>query len=176
MTVVENAYCAVGDLRLGDIAYPSYLGTKEQRIQGAAKEIDTAIGHIYVTPVDIPDPIPNDATRPSYLALEKINWLIASGRIILDMAAAGEQDNLHAYGKSMLKEGLDMLCAIASGEVKLPGVETLPTPEGQINYTGPVIQNEDPESLVEAFYKGRSLLDPLGYSMPTAYGHPRRLV
>ena len=173
MPVVENAYCSESDLRLGDIAYPSYLGSKDDRIKSGAEEIDIAIGHIYRTPIVVPDPLPEDVTRTSYLTLKKINWLITSGRIILDMAAAGEQETLHAYGMKMLKEGLEMLYSVASGETKLPGIETLPLPEGQVNFTGPAISNEDPESLVEAFYKGRSLLDPMGYSMPTAYGHSR---
>jgi hypothetical protein len=176
MPVVAGAYCGIEDLRFGDIAYPSYLGDKEQRIKSGAEEIDTAIGHIYVTPVVIPETIPLDHTRPSYLMLKKINWLITSGRMVLDMAAAGERDNLHAYGRSMLKEGIDMLTGIATGETQLPGIEQLPPAEGQVVFTGPAIFNEDPESLVEGFYQGRSLLDPFNFSQPTAYGHTRRYV
>lgn len=174
MPIVNGAYCGVEDLRIGDFAYPAYLGTKEMRIKAGAEEIDTAVGHIYVTPIVIPDTLPSDETRPSYLALKKINWLITSGRIILDMAAAGEDNNLHAYGKRMLDEGLLMLTKVSSGEVKLPGIEQLPASEGVDNFTGPTIFNEDPESLVESFYKGKSIFDPFGYMQPTAYGHSRR--
>lgn len=172
MPVVEGAYCEVSDLQLGDIAYPSYLGTKEVRILKAAEEIDIAIGSVYVTPVTVPDPIPEDETRPAYLILKKVNWLIASGRIILNMAAAGEADNLHAFGHMMLKEGLTILTGIANGDIQLPGIEKHAADPDQEVYTGPKVFNEDPESLVEAFYKGR---DPyFGAPLPTAYGHPRR--
>ena len=173
MPVVEGAYCEVSDLQLGDIAYPSYLGTKEARIKKAAEEIDIAIGSVYVTPIEVPDDaeIPPEH-RPAYLTLKKVNWLIASGRIILNMAAAGEADNLHAFGHMMLKEGLTILTGIAAGDIQLPGIEKHePDPDQEV-YTGPRIYNEDPESLVEAFYKGR---DPyFGAPLPTAYGHPRR--
>lgn len=175
MAIVEGAYCGVEDLRTGDIAYPAYLGSKDARILSGAEEIEIALGHIYVTPIVVPDPIPATA-RPAFLTLKKINWLITSGRIILDMAAAGEADNLHAYGHSMLKEGLGMLSAIALGDVQLPGVEVLPPVEGQEVYSGPGIHNEDPESLVESFYKARSPLDPFHTQAATAYGHSRRLV
>lgn len=176
MAIVEGAYCGVEDLRHGDIAYPAYLGTKEARVKAAAEEIDIAIGHIYKTPIEIPDTIEPEH-RPSFLTLKKINWLIASGRIVLDMAAAGERDNLHAYGHSMLKEGLGMLAALAGGEVKLPGVEVIDQPEGSADdFSGPHIYNEDPESLVESFYKARSPLDPFNWAAPTAYDHPRSLL
>lgn len=171
MPVVENAYCEESDLQLGDIAYPSYLGTKAARIQKAAEEIDIAIGSIYITPIEIVEPV-TPALRPAYLLLRKVNWLIASGRIVLNMAAAGEQDNLHAFGHMMLKEGLTILTGIATGDIQLPGIPKIEPDPDQENYTGPRVYNEDPESLVEAFYKGR---DPyFGAPLPTAYGHPRR--
>jgi len=168
--IVESAYCAIGDLRTGDIRLPGYIDPA-QRVVGAAEEIDIAIGHIYKTPVTFPDPVPLES-RPSVLMLKKVNWLIASGRIILDMAAAGENVNQHAYGMGMLKEGLAMLKVIASGETQLVKAIKLDLEPGQLDYTGPVIHNEDPSSLVEAFYTG-SLPMPYGVSpgrTKTIYG------
>lgn len=157
MAIVENAYCAIEDLRTGDIRLPGYIDP-EQRVKGGAEEIDIAVGHIYKTPISFgPEPVALES-RPSVLYLKKINWLIASGRIILDMAAAGENDNQHAYGMGMLKEGLKMLADLASGEVKLVGAIKLDVPEGQATpWTGPAVFQQDPASLVESFYSPRGI-------------------
>ena len=165
---VQGAYCAEGDLRLGDIRLPNYI-TREQGIKTAADEIDEALGHIYITPIEIP----NDAQyRPARLALKKINWLLASGRMILDLNASGESDNQHAYGMGMLKEGLALLKAYATEERKLDGAAKIELPEGeQPSFTGPAIFNEDPESLVESFYK-RSASSPMIDGLPPRQAMP----
>lgn len=173
--VPEGAYCAVGDLRTGDIRLPSYINLA-QRVQGAAEEIDIAIGHIYKTPVSFGQaPIPL-SSRPSQLALKKINWLIASGRILLDIAAASEDRTNHAYGMGMLKEGLAMLEKLRNGDVLLVGAEKIEGEEGNPSFTGPAIMQEDPFSLVESFYAPRDIMGqpivpgyPYGYP-PSIYG------
>lgn len=174
MANVEGAYCATDDLRTGDIATPSYT-SKEQYILNAAEEIEAALGHLYITPMVIPD-LP--VNRPSVLFLKKLNWLLASGRLILDVAAAGESDNLHAYGKRMLDEATVMLLKLTTEEIVLIGVPPIEVdPHEQGDFTGPAIFNEDPDSLVEDFYRrqrpGFSLSEsyPFGYKAPvTPYG------
>jgi hypothetical protein len=141
------AYSAVGDLLIGDIPLPPRFGDGTKFIDMATDEIDSQIGHIYVTPIELED-IP--ANRPARLLLKKINNFIASGRMILDMAMAGEDRELQAYGKSLLREGLDLLGKISSGKIELPAVLINPTPASD---SGPVVLNEDPESLVEGFYQ-----------------------
>lgn len=168
--VPDGAYCTVGDLRTGDIRLPAYVD-RTQRVKGAAEEIDIAIGHIYKTPISFgPLPIPL-ASRPSQLALKKINWLIASGRILLDVAAASEDTTNHAYGMGMLKEGLAMLEKIRNGDVLLVGAQKIEGEEENPSFTGPVIMQEDPVSLVESFYAPR---DALGQPIlpGTPYGYP----
>lgn len=169
--VPDGAYCSVGDLRTGDIRLPSYI-SPEQRVQGAAEEIDIAIGHIYKTPVDFGDPVPLES-RPSQLFLKKVNWLIASGRIILDMAAAGENQQQHAFGMGMLKEGLKMLEELRTSQFDLVGVPRLDDDKETKDFTGPAIHNEDPMSLVESFYSPRVNGYPVAPGMP--YGIPPNL-
>jgi hypothetical protein len=159
---VEGAYCAEADMRTGDLRVPSYT-TKAQYIQNAAEEIDTALGHLYVTPFIISN---TPANRPTILFLKKVNWLLASGRFVLDVAAAGEQDNLHAYGKRMLDEAMKMLEDAALKKVTLPGTTPLAVPQGQEDYTGPHISNEDSESLVEAFYRRQRPYADVGEPFP----------
>ena len=151
MANVENAYCAEADLRTGDLAPPSYT-SKVQYIQNAAEEIDAAIGAIYVTPIEIPA---QPEFRPSILFLKKVNWLLASGRLILDIAAAGEQDTLHAYGKSLLAEAVGMLEQLQAREIALVGATVIPSTNDEGRSTGPTIFNEDKESLVEGFYRNQ---------------------
>lgn len=168
--IVERAYCRVSDLRTGDIRLPAYI-SKEQRIQAAAEEIDIALGHLYVTPITFPLADAHPEQRPSVLAVKKMNWLIASGRLILDLAAASEDATQHAYGMGMLKEGLEMLKAFATGKPKLDGAVVIPEPEGNKNFTGPVIHNEDPVSLVESFYAPRDIFGQRqGAGIPYGFG------
>lgn len=175
MPTPPGAYCATEDLRTGDIATPSYT-SRDQYVTNAAEEIDAALGHLYVTPFVIDNAVPTN--RPSILFLKKINWLLASGRLILDVAAAGETDSLHAYGKRMLDEAMGMLGILKSGELVLTGAQKIESDTSDKDFTGPVIHNEDAKSLVEGFYTQRQRPAfgvaesyPFGYPMPVVpYG------
>ena len=135
-------------MRTGDIAVPAYMD-KADYIKGAAEEIETALGSIYVTPFEIDESDPKN--RPTILFLKKLNWLLASGRFMLDVAAAGEMDNLNAYGKRMLDEANQMLRPVVAGTLDLVGADRLDG-DDDVRQTGPMIHNEDSESLVESFY------------------------
>lgn len=172
MPDVAGAYCATEDLRLGDIRPTN---PPEGYVKNAAEEIDAALGSLYITPIVIPIGVPKN--RPAILTLKKINWLLASGRAILDMAASGENQTQHAYGMGMLKEGLAMLAQITNEELVLIGAPVVPDEtDGQKGYTGPQIFNEDPVSLVESFYeRGTELFaSPFVPTQPQPYGHTKR--
>lgn len=139
-------YCGVEDLLIGDIPLPSKHGNGSRMIQSTADEIDAQIGHIYVTPVVIDDQPQN---RPAKLLLKKINFSLASGRLILDMAIAGEDHSLQAYGKYLINDALNMLAKIVDGTIVLTGAEVI---TGQDAYGKVSIINEDSESLVQSFY------------------------
>lgn len=149
MPAAVTSYCGVDDLRRGDIPLPAYMGDGGKYVDAAAEEIDSQVGHLYQTPILIP---PTPQNRPSILFLKKINWLIASGRLLLDMAAASENQNQHAYGMGMLKEGLALLNQLAADEVQLLGAIRLDADSEQKDYNGPAIFNEDEASLVQGFY------------------------
>ncbi len=173
MPNVAGAYCAEEDMRTGDIAVPSYT-TQAQYILNAAEEIDAALGHLYVTPIVIDDLVA--VNRPAILFLKKINWLLASGRMIADVAAAGEMDSLHAYAKQMLGEAAQMLTDLLSRNYVMVGAELISTGD-EAAPTGPMIFNEDPVSLVQTFYEGmspfRNPLDPPRvYPLVRPYGYP----
>lgn len=146
------AYCTKADLLTGDIPLAGKYGDGTPFVQFAADEIDAQLGHIYITPIafDESTPAKTAAARPAKLLLKKINVLLASGRIILDMAAGGEDDNLHAYGKSMHDEAVLLLNAISSGRITLADAPIIADTTTRDN--GPTIANDDPYSLVESFY------------------------
>lgn len=146
------AYCTKDDLLVGDIPLAAKYGDGTPFVQLAADEIDATIGHIYTTPVDF-DSMAHPESRPSELLLKKINQLLASGRIVMDMAAGGEDQNLHAYGYSMWKEAWTLLQDIVNGKITLISAEKIARDETNPN-TAVSIANEDGYSLVEAFYSG----------------------
>lgn len=147
------AYCTKDDLLIGDVRLASKYGDGSGFVQLAADEIDGQIGHIYVTPVIFDESTPEKAARvrPAKLLLKKINTLLASGRIVLDMAAGGEDDRLHAYGKSMHDEAILLLNAITSRKINLTDAPLLPDEDSR-ETTGPSMAQDDPYSLVEGFY------------------------
>lgn len=159
-------YSDVADMLTGNIPVSPGIGTKY--VQDAADEIDSVIGKIYKTPLNVApgaDETPPGAgpmTRPSRLLIKRIsNWL-ASGRLMLATSAGGEDDQLHAYALYLVKGATDVLMAIARGEVDLEGAEKQDE-EGDEGVYGPLISNVDPESNVEGFY------DRIVFAPPNPY-------
>lgn len=147
------AYAAPTDLLTGDIPLAGKYGDGSAFVQLAADEIDSQIGHIYITPIVFDESTPEKAARvrPAKLLLKKINTLLASGRIIMDMAAGGEDDNLHAYGKSMHDEAILLLNAIMDRKIILADAPLL-AEEAEGENTAVSVLQEDGYSLVGAFY------------------------
>lgn len=148
------AYCEPSDLLIGNIPLSPQYGIGSGFVDTAADEMDVVLGQLYVTPIVLDD-VPKN--RPSQLWLKTCNKFIASGRLILDIAISAEDDNLNAYGLSMLNQGLAMLKAIQDGAASITGAIPL-DPNAGAYQTGPMIFNEDSHSLVQAGYE--FLLDP----------------
>ena len=149
------AYSVVADLLTGDVPTPGYL-SPQKYIDDAADEIDSKIGFIYKTPVIIteenPVGTPNPVVRPVRLLLKRLNNFLASGRLIMAVSAAGEDDRLHAYGYSLVQDATLALMQISEGKLPLDGVERLDETDGEVSVTAPLFYNEDLESNVSAFY------------------------
>lgn len=148
-------YSEVSDMLTGNIPVG---GTMPQKyVNDAADEIDSVIGSIYTTPVNM-DPTPEETLpgtgtvkRSSRLLLKRISNFLASGRYMLATSAGGEDDQLHAYAKYLVDTALATLMRLATGEIVLDGAVKV-DPEGDEGLPGPLISNVDPESNVEAFY------------------------
>lgn len=139
-------YCEADDLLVGSIPLPDYLN-QEKVVSDAADEIDTYIGFRYTTPVVLAD---TPANRPAILLLKRINSHLASGRLLMEVAAPTENIELNAYAKRLVDEALLALTAIKNGEIILGDAPILPGTEGSV--TGPLQYNKDSKSQVDAFY------------------------
>jgi hypothetical protein len=144
------AYCEEDDLLLGNIPIASYV-SKAQYINDASDEIDSYIGFVYKTPVTFTSP-DDPASRPARLLLKRINAHLASGRLIMALDAGGQDDRLHAYGYSLVKEAVASLLGIADGTIVLEGAEPVTERPDSTDPKGIVVHNIDAESNVEAFY------------------------
>lgn len=143
------AYCDETDLLVGNIPTPAYID-KTKFVNDAADEMDSYLGLRYVTPIILNEADPE--MRPSYLLLKRVNAHLATGRLILAAAAGSEDDNLHAYGQSMVNESLKTLAYLADlGNPAITGATTL---EGVGEHeVGFLVKNADTGSFVDAFYE-----------------------
>lgn len=144
------AYCTTDDLLTGNIPTPAYLSPAKY-VQDAADEIDSKIGFIYETPIDIADDPDNPVIRPARLLLKRINVMLATGRLLLAVDASGEETSLHAYAKSLVDNAELALEAIFSGDILLEGAVEL-HPSTADSHRGPMIVNKDLVSAVDDFY------------------------
>lgn len=142
------AYCEVIDLLIGDLPTSAALNPQKY-VNDAADEIDSKIGFVYTTP--IPIGITDLTPRPVVLLLKRLNAHLATGRMILAATIIAEDQQLNAYGKTLVGECITTINLIATGQLILIQVSTtgssaLPPPHV------PLIANVDSESSVEAFY------------------------
>lgn len=117
-------------------------------VQEAADEMDSRLGFLYKLPLRPPA---GALALPDYqvLLLKQINNKLASGRLIMQVAIAGEDRSLHAYGLRLVTEATNDLMLLANGEVSLSAVRQ-PVTEGVPDRT-PAIFNHDEESAVDMF-------------------------
>jgi hypothetical protein len=142
------AYSTVGDLLTGNVPTPVALDP-QKFVNDATDEIDSKIGFLYVTPLDIV--APTSIPRPACLLIKRINNFLASGRLLLAAAAGQEDSQIHAYGWSLIKEATTALDQIATGQIPIEGAVKQDTGD-EAAVTAIILNNLDEESAVEAFY------------------------
>jgi phage gp36-like protein len=151
------AYCGEDDLLLNNVQLSTSL-SRLRYVQDAAEEIDSYLGWRYVTPVDISETSP--VPKPVKLTLKRLNAHLATGRLILAASMGIEDDNLHAYGESLVAATSSILKELSTGDL-LPGIPQEEVGDQKVT-GGPSIANEDCDSLVESFYDGH----PFGTRSP----------
>lgn len=158
-------YSTAADLLTGNVPLPSYVDA-EKYITSAAEEIDAVVGQLYVTPVSVQA---GPLTRPTTLILKKANNFLATGRIILAMDSAGQEANLHKYGRYLIGEAEKILQGILQGTILLPGAASLTGDQGG---TAPTIKNAEAESVVDQFYGNFNVSTWPYPSKPVFFGRP----
>lgn len=143
-----TAYSAITDLLTGNIPTPASLDP-QKFVDDAADEIDSKIGFLYQTPIDVSGT--SLVPRPARLLLKRINNFLASGRLLMAAAAAQEDSQLHAYAWSLVQEATAAVNQIADGTIPLEGATKLDTGDSGA-VTAVIINNLDSESNVEAYY------------------------
>jgi phage gp36-like protein len=138
------AYCGTEDLLLGNVPLP---GTAMKYVTDAADEIDSNLGAMYVTPIVLDENVP--AQRSGFLLLKRINAWLASGRLLMALDAAGEDDQVHQYAKYLVDGAMLALQKITDGSITIPGAE--PVNPDVPRVTGPMASWGDDTSPVEAF-------------------------
>lgn len=156
--MTSTAYCKVEDLLLGDVTVGGNVN-RQLYVDQAADEMDSKLGWIYVTPIDVdgeaagpggtPPAVPV-LPRHERLLLKSINAKIATGRLIMAVSINEEGSAVHAYALRLLKEGNDELLMIANGHVLLTAPRS-ETPVQEANRV-PSVSNLDAESLLDPFY------------------------
>ncbi len=149
------AYSLTSDLLVGNVPLPSYVD-KQKFVDDAANEIDSKIGYIYTTPVDVSDSGP--VSRPARILIKRISNYLASGRLLMTVDVTEEKNSVHAYAARLIREATDALTLIARDSITLDGAPRVNT---SVRPTVPLIANLDSESNVEAFYNRIILADPL---------------
>lgn len=149
-TRTEPTYCTEADINLGDLQTPRAVSI-EDWIKVTADEIDAEIGQIYKLPLSFDTAKPEDRTDALYL--KKINSFLATARIILLISGGGQDEVLHAYGKSLLGDAKGALGKIANKTVILESASLIDDVDNQ--YNGPIITNKDAGSYVDAFYSSK---------------------
>lgn len=140
---MTSTYSNVTDLFVGDITVDDTI--KQNHVDRAADEVDSRLGFLYVTPF-----VEGDISRPGWLLIQRLANFIASGRLLLEIDQAGEQQMIHAYGKRLLDDAEATIQLILSGQIDLRPQDPTEIEVPAIN--GAKVVNLDPYSQVEAFY------------------------
>ena len=133
------AYAKPGDLLIGDVTLSSGL-SRESFLRDAADEMDSRLGFVYVLPIA--------GIQPHAITLLKmINARLASGRLLMSIAAPSEDDSVHRYGEWLIKEAYADLMSICNRTIDLVGA----TPISDPNPVAASIYNYDEESAIDMF-------------------------
>lgn len=120
-------------------------------------EMDSQLGYRYIVPI----PVSNSDPAKAYgtQLLKTICSQLTAGRIIVSVAAGGEKNKTHDYGRYLIDHALDLLCQIKEGKLNI-SFATENTDE-QSRKQGPMMApGGDRYSLVDQYYQN---MEPQGF-------------
>lgn len=161
-------YCSDADLLISaDLPVPPGF-SKSKFVSDASDEIDTNIGALYKTPVQFTTAGDQEKYAVTMTFLKQLNARLATGRLIMALDAAGQNQALHAYGLFLLKEVKAILDQIRDRDIVLEGAPINDNDPSVYNAPGPAIFQLDAFSGVEAFYA--IVQNPNIYNPETIFG------
>lgn len=140
----STAYSAIEDLLIGDLIISETLD-RQKFVDDAADEIDSKLGWIYQTPIVL-----TGLPRHEALLLKSINNRLASGRLLLTLYQSGENNSVHAYAASLVRDATNDLMLIANGDVVLSAPRQENTTQGTSD-TAPTATGMDEIGPMTAF-------------------------
>ncbi len=102
---------------MGNIHMPTDAQVIEQ-IENSEGEVDSALASIYDVPIDT-----SELSDGNVNLLDTMCAKLAGGYLICSSASAGEDVNVHAYGKMLIDEARQILEKLVAQEILLIGAE-----------------------------------------------------
>lgn len=167
-----TVYCVDADVtfHFAKVRLPPEIAMSDA-ISLASDEMDSYLGYRYVVPI----PVSNSDPAKAYgtQLLKTICSQLTAGRIIVSVAAGGEKNKTHEYGRYLIDNALKYLCQIKDGELNI-SFATENTDE-MARKQGPMMApGGDAYSLVDQFYQN---IEPQGFlpcrTVPGAVPWPR---
>ena len=145
-----DGYCEVSDLLIGDLILPVEIDAGKY-ITSAAEEMDSRIGVLYTTPIEIEE-ADKEKFRATITFLRSINARLASGRILMAAATALELTTVHAYARNLVEGALADLKLIEDRKYILQGAKENTNPPETYVSSRAYSYNQDAVSAVDGFY------------------------
>jgi len=108
------------DQILGKLPVSSGM-SKQDFIDSAAAEMHTYMIGLYDVPITVPSSVATTVSGITSNILKSINQDLATGRLILALDTAGENETIHNYGSWLVDNSIDKLKQIKSQGIFLPG-------------------------------------------------------
>lgn len=149
-------FSVAGDLLIGDMLLSTSFD-KDKWVTDAYDEMNSKLGWVYSLPLrpEGVDPGDEDSWQdlPEHqqLLLKTINNRLASGRLIMAQAIGAQQQQLHAYGYSLVEQALADLMHLANRDIILLAELVDTDDDAKLLSRIPSIHNYDEESLLDGF-------------------------
>ena len=149
---MASVYGDITDLDVGDISVLD--DTKTRHVNNAADEIDSRLGFMYQTPFTV-----SNTSDAGWKLIQRLARFVASGRLLMEIAQASENQMVQAYAKRLLDDAEAAFALILEGKVNLSPATPSDPGSSVDNQNAVTVTNLDPYSQVEAFY-GWAALPP----------------
>jgi phage gp36-like protein len=153
-----TVYCSEGDVtfHFAKVRLPAEISMADA-ISSGSDEMDGYLGYRYVVPIPVSGSDPAKAYGTQLL--KTICGQLTAGRIMVSVAAGGEKNKTHDYGRYLIDRSLEKLCEIKEGKLNI-SFATENTDEMSRKQGPMMAPGGDAYSLVDQYYQN---LEPYGF-------------